>query len=225
MTGAAPLAPVAVPRVAALGDAAITITLGDVVSRPLHDRVRALAERIRAVNPPGVEEVVAAYAAVTVYYDPLHVSYEALAEQLRGVLPDAGAEPANDAGTEHHIAVRYDGADLEWIAERTGLNRAEVIARHAAPMYHVYLVGFVPGFAYLGDLDPLLAVPRRAEPRRRVLAGSVAIAGSQTAVYPAATPGGWHLIGRTEIALFDPARSPSALLQVGDRVRFMDAGS
>lgn len=224
MTGAAPLAPTSVPRIAALGDAAITITVGDVVSRPLHDRVLALAERIRAAGLPGVEDTIAAYTAVTVYYDPLHVSFESLAEQLRARVPDAETEPSYAEGTAHHIPVRYDGSDLEWVAECVGLNPAGVIARHTAPWYRVYLVGFVPGFAYLGDLDPLLALPRRSEPRRRVPAGAVAIAGSQTAVYPAATPGGWHLIGRTELVLFDPARSPPALLQVGDRVRFSDAG-
>lgn len=225
MTGAAPLAPAPVPRIAALGDAAITITVGDVVSRPLHDRVRALAERIRTAGLPGVEDIIAAYAAVTVYYDPLHLSFESLAEHMRALLPDAGSKPSDPRGPEHHIPVRYDGSDLEWVAERVGLSSADVIARHTAPVYRVYLVGFVPGFAYLGDLDPRLALPRRTEPRRRVPAGAVAIAGSQTAVYPAATPGGWHLIGQTDLRLFDPARSSPALLQVGDSVRFSDAGS
>ncbi|HLB54334.1 MAG TPA: 5-oxoprolinase subunit PxpB, partial [Gemmatimonadales bacterium] len=118
------------------------------------------------------------------------------------------------------IPVRYDGPDLEEVSARTSLTREEVIRRHTAPEYLVYLLGFAPGFGYLGDLDPALILPRRSAPRTRVPAGSVAIAGAQTAVYPLETPGGWHLIGRTTLSLFDPRRDPPALLAPGDRVRF-----
>ena len=126
----------------------------------------------------------------------------------------------DDAGRLSVIPVRYDGPDLDQVAARTGMTRADVIRLHTSREYLVYLLGFAPGFAYLGDLDPALVLPRRPEPRTRVPAGSVAIAGAQTAVYPLATPGGWHLLGTTALRLFDPARRPPALLQPGDRVRF-----
>jgi KipI family sensor histidine kinase inhibitor len=122
---------------------------------------------------------------------------------------------------EHQISVRYDGQDLSDVAERTGMSVKDVIAAHTSQTYTVDLLGFVPGFAYLSELPVSLQLPRRGEPRPRVAAGSVAIAGSQTAVYPLDTPGGWHLLGRTEIKLFDPTRSPPALLEPGDSVRFV----
>jgi KipI family sensor histidine kinase inhibitor len=134
------------------------------------------------------------------------------------------AEPGFAAGREHVIPVQYDGPDLEDVARRTGLAVADVIARHSAPTYTVYFLGFVPGWAYLGELDPALVVPRRTEPRARVPAGSVAIAGAQTGVYPYAIPGGWHLIGRTSVGLFDPMRDPPAVFAAGDRVRFVAEG-
>jgi len=208
------------PSITPLGDSAITITLGDRIDRALNQRVRASAERIRREVLPSVREVVAAYAALTVYYDPSQVDYQFLAEKL-GALIDAGHESGSVLeGREHRIPVHYDGRDLDEVAELTGLTRAQVIERHSAPWYQVYLLGFVPGFAYLGDLDPTLVVPRRAEPRKRVPAGSVAIGGAQTGIYPLETPGGWHLIGRTDTVLFDSRRGRPALLGAGDTVRF-----
>jgi KipI family sensor histidine kinase inhibitor len=118
------------------------------------------------------------------------------------------------------IPVVYDGADLAYVSQQTGLSRESVTRMHAEREYLVYMLGFVPGFAYLGDLHPALVIPRRASPRTRVPAGSVAIAGAQTAVYPLTTPGGWHLIGSTPLGLFDPERNPPALLAPGARVRF-----
>ena len=118
------------------------------------------------------------------------------------------------------IPVRYDGMDLEAVAAATRLSAGEVIARHTERKYSVDLLGFVPGFAYLSELDQALQLPRRAEPRPRVTAGSVAIAAAQTAVYPLDTPGGWHIIGRTETVMFDPTRDPPALLRAGDTVQF-----
>jgi KipI family sensor histidine kinase inhibitor len=123
----------------------------------------------------------------------------------------------------HTIPVLYDGVDLPVVAGQTGLAIDEVVARHTARTYTVYAVGFVPGFGYLGDLDPALVVPRRPTPRPRVPTGSVAIAGGHTAVYPLETPGGWHLIGRTSIRMFDAAADPPARLAVGDTVRFVVA--
>ncbi|HEY6807896.1 MAG TPA: 5-oxoprolinase subunit PxpB [Gemmatimonadales bacterium] len=206
--------------VSPLGDSAMTVTVGAHVDPATHRRVRLAAERVARAGIAGVREVVPAYAALTVFYDPLRVTYDALAAQLETLVSAAGGDAALPAPREHRLRVRYDGEDLAAVADRTGLSTAEVVARHTAPWYEVGLVGFAPGFAYLGPLDPALVLPRRPEPRPRVPAGAVAIGGAHTGVYPFATPGGWHLIGRTDAVLFDPARSAPALLRVGDRVRF-----
>ncbi len=207
-----------------LGEGAWTVVLGDRVERDLARRVRHLAERVRAAELPGVWEVVPAYAALTVYFDPRTGDAGAIRDALarwadtesRGGPPPDRVPPALPVV----IPVHYDGPDLAEVAARTGLTRDEVIRRHAAPTYEVYLLGFAPGFAYLGELDPALVLPRRSSPRPRIPAGSVAIAGAQTAVYPLETPGGWNLIGRTATVMFDPRRTPPVLLAPGDRVRF-----
>jgi KipI family sensor histidine kinase inhibitor len=209
-----------------LGEQAWTVVMGNAVDRMLHQRVTALAARIAAAKIPGLIEIVPAYATVTVFF-------EGDAEEMRRRLvalshPErsegaAGRHPERSEGAEsvlHTIPVRYTGPDLAWVATQTGLTPEQVIERHSAREYLVYLLGFVPGFGYLGDLDPSLVLPRRGTPRTRVPAGSVAIAGAQTAVYPLATPGGWHLLGTTATVMFDPAREPAALLRAGDRVRF-----
>jgi KipI family sensor histidine kinase inhibitor len=169
-----------------------------------------------------VREVVVGYAALTVWYDALRTDYAVIAAALEPILDQTpAAARAADTPREHRIPVRYDGPDLAEVADRTGLTVSEVIDRHSNRWYEVYLIGFVPGWAYLGDLDPALVLPRRSVPRTRVPAGSVGIAGAQTGVYPLATPGGWHLLGRTSIVLFDPNAEPPALLAPGDRVRFV----
>jgi len=208
-------------RARSLGDSAVTIEFGTERSAELLERIHAAARSLEAARIPHVEDVVPAYLALTVFYDALHASYDEMARklleacerptQLRGEL----AEPRNLL-----IPVRYDGVDLEAVAVATGLSVAEVIARHSARAYTVDLLGFAPGFAYLSELDSSLQLPRRSEPRPRVPGGSVAIAAAQTAVYPLDTPGGWHIIGRTDTVMFDPAREPPALLRAGDTVRF-----
>jgi KipI family sensor histidine kinase inhibitor len=222
-----PAATLTPPSILPLGDAALTIRLGDRVDLALAARVRDCAGRIQAAQLGAVREIVPAYAALTVFYDPARTGYAEMVRLLDRIVQEPQAPPGADGMPREHmprvhrIPVRYDGADLLDVAARTGLTRDEVVARHSAPTYTVLLLGFVPGFAYLGELDPRLVLPRRAEPRRRVAAGSVAIAGAQTAVYPLETPGGWHLIGRTTTVLFDPDRIPPARLAPGDRVRFM----
>ena len=203
-----------------LGEQAWTVVLGETVDRMLHQRVTALAGRITAARIPGLVEIVPAYATVTVFF-------EGDAEEIRRQLVALSHAPATSHRERseaipplHVIPVRYTGPDLAYVATQTGLTTQQIIERHSGREYVVYLLGFVPGFGYLGDLDPSLVLPRRAAPRTRVTRGSVAIAGAQTAVYPLATPGGWHLIGSTTTAMFDPAREPPALLRAGDRVRF-----
>ncbi len=207
-------------RCVPLGDRAITVVLGDQVDAELNRRATRLAAALRDRPPPGMRDVVPAYATVSVWYDPRETGYDALEAELIGRAVGVDGRPAPTGGRRLVIPVCYQGPDLEEVATRTGLSPAEVIRRHAAPDYRVYLVGFVPGFAFLGELDPALVLPRRTSPRTRVPAGSVGIAGAQTAVYPLDTPGGWHLIGHTDLVMFDPVRDPPTLLGPGDLVRF-----
>jgi KipI family sensor histidine kinase inhibitor len=214
------------PRVEPLGDSALLVVLGEGTDPALASKVVGLAAHIREAGIPGVTDVAPAYGALAIFFDPLAGDGETLAEQLELATRrfDMEADESPAERPTRVLPVRYDGPDLTEVAERTGLERAEVIRRHAAPAYRVHFLGFVPGFAYLGPLDPALVLPRRSEPRRRVPPGSVAIAGAQTGVYPLETPGGWHLIGHTDVVLFDPARDPPNLLAAGDMVRFSPVG-
>jgi KipI family sensor histidine kinase inhibitor len=178
----------------------------------------ALAAGLR--GEPGVHEVVPAARTLLVRGTPDALT--AVAARLPELTAGAAAHPP-PAGDEVVLEVRYDGADLETTAREVGLSAAELVDRHAAGRYVVAFCGFSPGFAYLTGLDELLQVPRLAEPRTRVPAGSVAIAGEFTGVYPTASPGGWRLLGRTDAPLWDLARTPPALLAPGTRVRFRPA--
>jgi KipI family sensor histidine kinase inhibitor len=211
------------PRFVPLGDSAVTIVIGEGISRELSREVLRLAEALRSASIAALAEVVPAYASLTLFYDPLAVTYDELLEKVRPVVERsrAGRGSANsEPGRTIHIPVRYDGEDLAEVAERTGHTTDEVVSLHSSREYHVYIVGFVPGFAYLGELHPSLVLPRRSVPRKRVPAGSVAVAEAQTGIYPFPTPGGWHLIGRTDVQMFDAASKEPALLRVGDRVIF-----
>jgi KipI family sensor histidine kinase inhibitor len=209
------------PRVHPLGDSAITIIFGSERSPELLRQIHAVARSIAAARVPGVEDVVPAYLALTVFYDALHATYDEMAARLlaacEGVDDSRSSRPPS---REHTIPVRYDGIDLDAVAAATGLSADEVVTRHTAPTYTVDLLGFVPGWAYLSELDPALQLARRDQPRPRVPAGSVAIAAAQTGIYPLDTPGGWHIIGTTSVTMFDPARDPPALFAAGDAVRF-----
>jgi KipI family sensor histidine kinase inhibitor len=211
------------PHVAPLGDSAVTLTFGDEISEELNDRVVSEARVISSARLSGVLDVVPSYAALTVHYDPSRITYADLVSRLTSTRSSpADIRSARDSAT-HVIPVRYDGEDIAEVARTTGLAIEEVIAIHSSRDYRVFVIGFVPGFAYLGKLDARLVLPRRDAPRKRVPAGSVAIAEEQTGIYPSETPGGWHLIGTTDAGMFDPARQPPALLSVGDRVRFTRA--
>jgi inhibitor of KinA len=210
------------PRARPLGDSAVTITLGDTRTPELLRAVHATAEALRDASHPAVYGVVPGYVAVAVFYDPAKVSYSEIAPTLLSICTQASAPVATPSpGRQHEIPVAYDGPDLADVAAATGLSMEEIVARHTSRIYTVDIIGFVPGFAYLSELDPSLRLSRRAEPRPRVRAGSVAIAGAQSAVYPLDTPGGWHILGHTETVMFDPALDPPALLSAGDTVRFV----
>lgn len=210
------------PLVLPLGESALTIRLGDVASVENSERAAALAEVIRQGAIDGVREVVSAVASVTVYYDPRTESGDARRETLRAFLAQRPSMVASTAAfATHSIPTRYDGADLDEVAARVGLSREEVVRRHTAGEYHVLAIGFLPGWAYLGPLDPALSLPRRSTPRTRIPAGAVAIMGAQTGIYPRVSPGGWNLIGSTDVVLFDANRNRPALFHAGDRVRFV----
>lgn len=210
------------PRIAPLGDAALTISFGTRIEPAVTDAVARSAAAFAAEPVRGVIEWVPGYTTLTVHFDPTATSILQLSDDLRLAMIGRPEPGIGSSGHLVEVVVRYDGSDLADVAAATGLSVREVVARHSAVEYRVLLLGFVPGFAYLGPIDPALVLPRRASPRTRVPAGSVAIAGAQTGIYPAETPGGWHLIGRTAAALFDPRRASPALLAVGDRVRFAE---
>jgi len=202
-----------------LGDSALTVSLGDGISEKLSDEVVAEARLIAADAIVGVTDIVSSYAAVTVHYDPHRIGYADLRSRLLSMKPAHRADSEQRVKT-HVIPVTYNGEDLDEVAHRTHLSREQVIEIHSGTTYRVFVIGFVPGWAYLGTLDSRLVLPRRESPRKRVPSGSVAIAEAQTGIYPAETPGGWHLLGTTDVKLFDPDRDDPALFAVGDRVRF-----
>ena len=180
--------------------------------------VHRLNAALRALDPPGVVELVPAYLTLLVVADPERAG---ALDELAARLPTLELPPAEAvAGDPVEIPVSYDGEDLPEVAGLTGLDAEEVVRRHTAPEYTVAFLGFSPGFPYLVGLDPALEVPRRDTPRTSIPAGSVGLAGDHTGIYPSASPGGWQLIGRTEVTLFDPRRDPPALLAPGSRLRF-----
>ena len=207
-------------RAQPLGDSAVAVVFGTERSAALLHRIHSAARALEAARIPHVEDVVPAYLALTVFYDSLRVSYREISATLLAALDTTADVAKTPTPRTHRIPVRYDGPDLDFIATSTGLSVDDVVARHLARSYTVDLLGFVPGFGYLGELDPALHLPRRDQPRPRVTAGSVAIAAAQTAVYPLDTPGGWHIIGSTSTVMFDPTRNPPALLAPGDTVQF-----
>ncbi len=209
------------PVLAALGDSAITVALADSPSREATAYARRFASRVRQAGISHLEEVLPAYTAVTIFYDALHLPYDELCARLQPLLVEDDSPPV-DANTPccHRIRVVYDGPDLADVAAATGLTTDEVVELHSSLTYDVDLLGFVPGFAYLSEIDARLELPRRAQPRQRVPAGSVAIASRLTGIYPFETPGGWHILGRTDAVMFDPRRAEPSLFHPGDTVKF-----
>ena len=208
-------------QIRVVGDAAVIVEFEPRIDPVINARVVALAARVRAARHPGVRDVVPSYCAVTVYFDPLRTDLDRLWAALEGVAD----RPVGEAGEEREIvvSVRYGGAagpDLAEVAAFAGCSTDEVVRRHTVPRYRVYMVGFLPGFPYLGTVDARIAMPRRSSPRLSVPAGSVGIAGGQTGIYPIAAPGGWRLIGRADVHPFDAEREPPSLFCPGDVVRF-----
>ena len=204
------------------GDQAVTVEWGSTIDEHINRQVHAFARKVEALSHPAITEVVPTYRSATVHYRPEVLSYEEL-NQLLAPLAQGSAEEAEELPVVE-IPVCYGGEygpDLEEVAQHCSLTPEEVIARHTAPTYRIYMLGFTPGFPYLGGMDPSIAAPRRKEPRIHIPAGSVGIAGEQTGVYPIVSPGGWQLIGRTPLRLFDPQREQPILLSAGAGIRFV----
>ena len=208
-------------RFLSAGDRALVVEFGDRVDRGLSERVLRL-DAIICSNPPvGIVETVPTFRSLAIYYDPLLTSRGELQSAIVPLL-DLGDKPRAGARL-WLVPVCYEGEfapDLAEVARLTGLAPNDVVALHSGTRFHVYMLGFLPGFPYMGDLPAQLALPRRADPRLRVPAGSISIATLLTAIYPYESPGGWHLIGATPIRMFDPERSKPALFAPGDAVRF-----
>ena len=210
-----------------LGDSAAVVRFGDSIDRPTNLLVQTLSHFLSQHPLIGSVEFVPAYATVTVYYDPLRRSFEEVAKELQQVVSNLEITP-DEVPRTIEIPVCYGGEfgpDLEFVAQHNRLTPDEVIEIHSASVYLVYFIGFAPGFPYLGGLSDRITAPRRTSPRLRIPAGSVGIAGTQTGIYPLATPGGWQLIGRTPLALFRPDETPPTLLRAGDEVRFRPTAS
>jgi inhibitor of KinA len=211
------------PRVLAAGDAALTIEFGITINPAIHDRVLAFAHAVDTLSVDGLIETVPTYRSATVYFDPCKINTDQLAERLKAlvqVLPPSSTHSPRLV----EIPVLYGGAcgpDLPDVADFARLTAEEAAALHASVEYRVYMLGFSPGFPYMGRVPDPLAMPRLATPRAKVPAGSVGIAGSQTGIYPLETPGGWRVVGRTPLRLYDLGRTPPFLLEPGDCVRFV----
>jgi len=208
------------PRLLPCGDAALAVEFGEEIDPALNARVLALDARV-AQGLVGVIETVPTYRSLLVHYDPTATDYRTLGDALLGLsaeLPEALIE-----GRLWRIPVVYGGEfgiDLESVAAHHGITTDELIRRHSAPDYRVYMMGFLPGFAYLGGLDPSIAISRRESPRLKTPAGTISIGGIQALVASLEAPSGWHLLGRTPVRNFMADRDPVFILDAGDRVRF-----
>ncbi|HYD29976.1 MAG TPA: 5-oxoprolinase subunit PxpB [Azospirillaceae bacterium] len=213
--------PLANPRFLPAGDTAVVVEFGDAIDQRLNSRVLAFDARLARADIPGINETIPTYRSLLVVYDPEVTGQGELVTRLQAALDDE-SDMAETVGRRWTLPVVYGGPfgeDLSAVAVHHGLSEGEVIDRHATGDYRVYMIGFQPGFAYLGGLDPSLETPRRADPRPKVPAGSIAIGGGQTAVFSVEGPSGWHLLGRTPVRVFDLARVSPFLLAAGDRVR------
>lgn len=210
------------PRFLLSGDTAVTVEFGDEISEAVSAQVRAFDIALRGGGVPGIVETVPTFRSLMVHYDPGVILYDDLTTRLRDALDrlDAGAIPPSGV---LEIPVLYGGEmgpDLDFVAERNQKTPEEVVRIHSSKEYLIYMLGFTPGFTYLGGMDPSIAAPRLETPRVKIPAGSVGIAGNQTGVYPIDSPGGWRLIGRTPVRMYDPDRETPILPEAGEYIHF-----
>ncbi len=210
-------------RVVPLGDSCVSIQFERTIDPLVNARCIALAMSLEGLALPGVRDVVPSYNAVTVHFDPRVMDRRAISAEMNSLARTSTAVPEASSRLVE-VPVTYGGEvgpDLAAVAEFARCAEAEVIRLHASTSYRVYMLGFLPGFTYLGPVDARIAMPRLETPRLRVSAGSIGIAGTQTGIYPCDSPGGWRIIGRTALKLFDPTRAEPFLLKAGDRVTFV----
>ncbi len=210
-----------------VGDQAVNVEFGAEIDDAINERVYAFADALSAQSPSWMRELVPTYRSLLVYYDALTFDLDTVTAELQALISGAGTQNAREAERSqlvYELPTAYGGdygPDLDSVAENAGIDAGEAVAIHSGTAYRVYMIGFSPGFPYLGGMDQRIATPRLPTPRTRVPAGSVGIAESQTGVYPTASPGGWQLIGRTPVRLFDHERTPPSVLQPGHFVRFV----
>jgi len=206
------------------GDCAVTVQVGYEISEETNRKVVSLMRALAESSIPGLRELVPSYSAVCVHYDPEQISYDQLLERVNDLeIKELSSESASQKIVEIPVCYGAEyGPDLAFVAEHNGLSPEEVIAIHSGGTYLVYMLGFLPGFAYMGGMDERIATPRLTSPRARIPAGSVGIAGGQTGIYPLASPGGWQLIGRTPVKMFAmEGETGKFALSAGDRVKFV----
>lgn len=203
-----------------LGDSGIVVDFGNSISIAINSLIRSICASIDSLCQYEILEYVPAFTTLTIYYDPLKTSYSLLQQKIVEVVNSSSLTVLHTP-VEKLIPVWYNGPDLEVVSQKTGYTVPEIIEMHTRPLYTVFMIGFVPGFPYLGGMDERLATPRKEIPRLRIAAGSVGIAGGQTGIYPLETPGGWQIIGQTPIKIFDISRESPFFLSAGDVLRFV----
>ncbi|MDU7823698.1 MAG: 5-oxoprolinase subunit PxpB [Veillonella sp.] len=212
------------PTISPVGDCAISIDFGQVIDPKINRQIRQIIEQIKDLQLDGIIELVPTYCALLVQYDAMVYSYSDICRILEPTLQESVMDSANELVTIVEIPTVYGGEfgpDLGFVASHNHLSEAEVVSIHSGTDYLVYMLGFIPGFTYLGGMDPRIATPRLSSPRTLIPAGSVGIAGEQTGTYPSDSPGGWQIIGRTPVTMYDMSKKQAALLQAGDYVRYV----
>lgn len=212
------------PTISPVGDCAISIDFGQVIDPKINRQIRQVIEQIKVLQLDGIIELVPTYCALLVQYDAMVYSYSDICRILEPTLQESVTDSANELVTIVEIPTVYGGEfgpELGFVASHNHLSEAEVVSIHSGTDYLVYMLGFIPGFTYLGGMDPRIATPRLSSPRTLIPAGSVGIAGEQTGTYPSDSPGGWQIIGRTPVTMYDMSKKQAALLQAGDYVRYV----